>query len=98
MVLERRQHELEGWWDGLSEAQRAELLPLREGDVLPHIHFLGLSVALGGGPSGVKWERDGFIFRADSGVAAFLEQKRRQERRKRKASKPRPNGNINNTS
>jgi hypothetical protein len=72
-----RTSNLEAWWDGLSKGQRSRLLPLREGDQLPAGHLVGLTNALGvRGPVGAKWEHDGYIFRVDSRLSAFLDQKR----------------------
>lgn len=67
---------LESWWVGLSEAQRARLLPLEEGDEMPPGHVIGLANALGAGPAGAKWEHDGYTMHVDPRVSTFLEQKR----------------------
>jgi len=70
--------ELETWWQGLSDEQRAELLPLGEGDLLLSGHPAGLTAAPGLGPAGTKWETalDGYAFPVDRRVADFLETKR----------------------
>jgi hypothetical protein len=75
MPLEKTPN-LEAWWTGLSAAQRDRLLPLAQGDELPPGHVIGLTNALGVGPVGSKWEHDGYTFRVDSRLSAFLEQKR----------------------
>ncbi len=67
---------LERWWVGLSQVQRAQLLPLDEGDEMPPGHVIGLTNALGAGPSGKKWEHDGFAMRVSPRVSTFLKQKR----------------------
>jgi hypothetical protein len=68
---------LQAWWNGLSERQRDELLPLEEGHRLPAEHVVGLTHALGVGPAGVKWENeDEYAFRVDRRISDFLETKR----------------------
>jgi hypothetical protein len=72
------QQRLERWWGGLSDEQRAELLPLSEGDPLPSEHVLGLADALGG-PLGAALENEErFQFTVDDRVGAFLDAKRSQ--------------------
>jgi hypothetical protein len=69
---------LETWWAGLTDEQRAELLPLQQGDVLPGGYVVGLTDALGIGPAGTKWESDpgDFTFHVDSRLGPFLDSKR----------------------
>jgi hypothetical protein len=68
--------QLEAWWGGLSQVQRAQLLPLHDGDEVPPGHLIALTNALGVGPAGARWEHDGYTYRVDARVSAFLEHKR----------------------
>lgn len=69
---------LEAWWAGLTEDQRAELLPLETGDALPSGYVVGLTHAIGVGPVAVGWESDGGpdTFGVDSRIGDFLATKR----------------------
>jgi hypothetical protein len=69
---------LERWWNGLADEQRAELMPLEQGDSLPPSHLAGLTDALDIGPVGTKWESDpgGYMFHVDDRLAPFLAAKR----------------------
>jgi hypothetical protein len=72
--------ELATWWAGLTETQRAELLPLQTGDPLRAAYVAGLTDALGVGPAGAWWveSEDGPTFRVDDRIGDYLAAKREE--------------------
>jgi hypothetical protein len=67
---------LELWWSALSPAQQVKLLPLLKGDEVPSGHLIALTNALSVGPAGARWEHDGYTYRVDARLSAFLEHRR----------------------
>jgi hypothetical protein len=53
-----------------------KLLPLHKGDEVPSGHLIALTNALGVGPAGARWEHDGYTYRVDARLSAFLEHRR----------------------
>jgi len=67
----------EAWWANLTTDDRAELLGLARGSELPGRFVEPLTQVFGFGPVGTKWEtQEGFTFRVDERLAAFLDTKR----------------------
>lgn len=66
------------WWENLTDEQRAELLPLEEGHLLPPDHVSSLTNALGIGPAGWRWVEsgEGYTFYIDARLGPFLAEQR----------------------
>ena len=74
---DERRKNLETWWTRLSDEQRAELLPMEEGDPLPPAYVPDLTQALGLGPVSATWSTQGGVdFHVDERLSTFLEAKR----------------------
>ena len=56
MMDDETRQRLDAWWDGLSDAERDELLPLHDHEVLPERYVPALTRALGAPPYGGQWE------------------------------------------
>jgi hypothetical protein len=54
----------------------SEAVALHKGDEVPSGHLIALTNALGVGPSGARWEHDGYTYRVDARLSAFLEHRR----------------------